>query len=319
LVITIFAPAGIGEVGAGTDVTELVANGVAAAPEGPLRDGDIVVVTSKIISKAEGRVRLAAERQQAIDAETARTVAARDQTRIVRTHTGLTTAAAGVDSSNVAGESILLLPRDPDRSARTLRAGLVARCRVRLGVIISDTAGRAWRMGQTDHAIGAAGVRVVQDYAGTRDAYGNLLSVTAMAVGDELAAAADLAKGKLSQRPVAVIRGLENLVVTDDADAASLVRPQASDLFGYGSREAVLIAALEATGQAERYEELVGLEPADLIRTVLDDSELAGPAAELLRRMLEIAYGVRLSTSEHSATAGAGIRPEEEPPWPTPS
>ncbi|HZA31605.1 MAG TPA: coenzyme F420-0:L-glutamate ligase, partial [Propionibacteriaceae bacterium] len=118
--ITIFAPAGIGEVSVGTDLAELVTDAVAAAAEGPLRDGDIVVVTSKIISKAEGRMRSAAERQQAIDAETARTVAARDQTQIVRTHTGLTMAAAGVDSSNVAAGSILLLPSDPDRSARTL-------------------------------------------------------------------------------------------------------------------------------------------------------------------------------------------------------
>lgn len=317
--ITIFAPAEIGEVSAGTDLAELVADTVAAAAEGPLRDGDIVVVTSKIISKAEGRIRSAAERQQAIDEETARTVAVRDQTQIVRTHTGLTIAAAGVDRSNVAAGSILLLPHDPDRSARTLRDGLVARCNVRLGVIVSDTAGRAWRIGQTDQAIGAAGVRLVQDYAGARDPYGNPLAVTAMAVGDELAAAADLAKGKLSRRPVAVVRGLDGLVVDDDVDATSLLRPPASDLFGHGSREAVLVAALEATGQAERYEDLVRREPAELIRILLDGSELKGPAAHLLREMLEIAYRVRLATSEHSATAGAGNRPEEEPPWPTPS
>ena len=317
--ITIFAPGGIGEVSVRTDLAELVAEAVAAAPEGPLLDGDIVVVTSKIISKGEGRIRSAVEREQAIEAETARTVAARDQTRIVRTHSGLTMAAAGVDRSNVAAGSILLLPHDPDLSARTLRDGLMARCKVRLGVIISDTAGRAWRIGQTDHAIGAAGLRIVQDYAGECDPYGNPLSVTAMAVGDELAAAADLAKGKLNRRPVAVVRGMQSLVVDDDADAASLLRPPASDLFGYGSREAVLVAALEATGQAERYEELVGREPTELIRTVLDGSRLSGPATHLLRRMLEFTYRVTLATSEHSATAGAGNQPEEEPPWPTPS
>jgi coenzyme F420-0:L-glutamate ligase / coenzyme F420-1:gamma-L-glutamate ligase len=318
-VITIFAPDGIGEVRQGANLAALVLDAVAEAPEGPLRDGDILVVTSKIISKAEGRIRSAADRQRAIDAETARTVAARDDTQIVRTRIGLTLAAAGVDRSNVAAGSILLLPEDPDGSARTLRDDLVARCDLRLGVIISDTAGRAWRVGQTDHAIGAAGVRVVQHYGGARDPYGNPLSVTAMAVGDELAAAADLAKGKLGRRPVAVIRGLESLVVEDDANAASLVRPSESDLFGYGSREAVLLAALQATGQAERYEELVEREPVALIRTVLDGSQLTGPTAHLLRRMLELAYRVTLATSEHSATAGAGDRPEEEPPWPTPS
>jgi coenzyme F420-0:L-glutamate ligase / coenzyme F420-1:gamma-L-glutamate ligase len=318
-VITIFAPDGIGEVRQGANLAALVLDAVTAAPEGPLRDGDILVVTSKIISKAEGRIRSAADRQRAIDAETARTVAARDDTQIVRTRIGLTLAAAGVDRSNVAAGSILLLPEDPDGSARTLRDDLVARCDLRLGVIISDTAGRAWRVGQTDHAIGAAGVRVVQHYGGALDPYGNPLSITAMAVGDELAAAADLAKGKLGRRPVAVIRGLESLVVEDGTDAASLVRPPASDLFGYGSREAVLFAALQATGQAERYEELVQREPAELIRTVLNGSQLTGPTAHLLRRMLELAYRVTLATSEHSATAGAGDRPEEEPPWPTPS
>src|SRR5215212_10206040 len=269
-----------------------------------IRDVAILVITSKIISKAEGRIRSAADRQRAIGAETARTVAARDQTQIVRTRLGLTLAAAGVDRSNVESESILLLPEDPDRSARTLRDDLLARCALRLGVIISDTAGRAWRVGQTDHAIGAAGVRVVQHYGGALDPYGNPLSITAMAVGDELAAAADLAKGKLGRRPVAVIRGLESLVVEDGPDAASLVRPPASDLFGYGSREAVLLAALQVTGQAERYEELVQREPADLIRTVLDGGQLSGSDAHLLRRMLELAYRVTLATPEHSATAG---------------
>jgi coenzyme F420-0:L-glutamate ligase len=305
-VITIFAPAGIGEVRPGANLADLVLDAVGAAPEGPLRDGDIVVVTSKIVSKAEGRIRSVADRQRAIDAETARTVAARDETQIIRNRIGLTLAAAGVDRSNVEAGSILLLPEDPDGSARTLRDDLMARSALRLGVIISDTAGRAWRIGQTDQAIGAAGVRLVQDYAGARDPYGNPLAVTAMAVGDELAAAADLAKGKLSRRPVAVVRGLESLVVDDDVDATSLLRPPASDLFGHGSREAVLVAALEATGQAERYEELVRREPAELIRTLLDGSELTGPAAQLLREMLEIAYRVTLATSEHSATAGAG-------------
>ena len=119
--ITIFAPAGIGEVRPGANLADLVLDAVATAPEGPLRDGDIVVVTSKIISKAEGRIRPAADRHRAIDTEAARTVAARDQTQIIRTRLGLTLAAAGVDRSNVETGSILLLPEEPDGSARTLR------------------------------------------------------------------------------------------------------------------------------------------------------------------------------------------------------
>jgi coenzyme F420-0:L-glutamate ligase / coenzyme F420-1:gamma-L-glutamate ligase len=288
--ITIFAPAGIGEVEVGADIAALVASAVDRHPEGPLRDGDIVVITSKIVSKAEGRVTSAAEREPAIEAETARTVARRDATRIVRTTRGLTLAAAGVDNSNVAQESILLLPANPDRSADRLRSELTARSGMRLGVLISDTAGRPWRVGQTDHAIGAAGIRVLERYTGSRDQYGNSLQITAMAVGDELAAAADLVKGKLSRLPVAVIRGLDRLLIDDAENATSLLRPDSADLFRYGSREAVLAAVLEATGQAERYEELVALGPAELLATVLSGCDLQTQAADLLMRILGAAH-----------------------------
>jgi coenzyme F420-0:L-glutamate ligase / coenzyme F420-1:gamma-L-glutamate ligase len=290
-VITIFTPDGIGEVRAGVDLAAVIISAVDGHAEGPLRNGDIVVVTSKITSKAEGRTAPAGEREQAIEAETVRTVARRAPTRIVRTHSGLTLAAAGVDNSNVEPGLILLLPSDPDRSARRLRDDLVARSGVRLGVLISDTAGRAWRIGQTDHAIGAAGIRVVERYAGMDDPYGNSLQVTAMAVADELTAAADLVMGKLNRLPVAVIRGLERLVIDEIETAASLLRPASADLFRYGSREAVLAAALEVTGQADRYEELVGLEPDEMIPAVLAGSDLRGQAAEVLVRILEAAYG----------------------------
>jgi coenzyme F420-0:L-glutamate ligase / coenzyme F420-1:gamma-L-glutamate ligase len=302
--ITIFAPAGIGEVEAGADLAALVVSAVDGHPEGPLRDGDIVVITSKIVSKAEGRVASAAEREQAIEAETARTVARRDPTRIVRTTRGLTLAAAGVDNSNVARGSILLLPTDPDRSAHRLRDELTTRYGVRLGVLISDTAGRPWRVGQTDHAIGAAGIRVIERYTGSRDQYGNSLQITAMAVGDELAAAADLVKGKLSRLPVAVIRGLDQVVTDDAENATSLLRPDSADLFRYGSREAVLAAVLEATGQAERYEELVGLGPDELVAAVLSGCDLPSQAADLLMRILGVAHGSGNASAEGRTAPG---------------
>ena len=163
-------------------------------PAGPLADGDVLVVTSKILSKAEGRTAPEDARDEVIEAETVRTVAHRGPTRIVRTRTGLVLAAAGVDRSNVAAGRILLLPEDPDRSATRLRAELQRRTGRRLGVVISDTAGRPWREGQIDHAIGSAGVKVIRRYAGEVDGYGNRLEVTATALVDELAAAADLAK-----------------------------------------------------------------------------------------------------------------------------
>ena len=210
----------------GSDVAALILAAVTADPAGPLRAGDIVVVTSKIISKATGLVAPAESRSELITAETVRTVARRGETRIVRTRSGLTVAAAGVDNSNVAPDQVIRLPADSDAAAGELRAALEHRTGLRLGVIVSDTAGRAWRIGQTDQAIGAAGVQVVRDYAGQVDAYGNELQVTMMAVGDELAAAADLAKTKLAGRPVAVIRGLAELV-TGSAGERRRTRPRA--------------------------------------------------------------------------------------------
>jgi coenzyme F420-0:L-glutamate ligase/coenzyme F420-1:gamma-L-glutamate ligase len=285
-VITIAAPDGIGEVGTGTDLVRLVLAAAAADPIGPLRAGDIVVVTSKIVSKAEGRRRRAAEREAAIGDETVATVAWRGTMRIVRTRLGLVQAAAGVDASNVDPADILILPEDPDASAERLRAGLSRAIGGPVGVVVSDTAGRAWRIGQTDHAIGAAGVRVRQSYAGEVDGYGNPLQVTVTAVADELAAAADLVKGKLSQRPVAVIRGLDELVVgarsgtasepAGGAGAAVLIRTAAEDMFGYGAREAVVAAVLAAIGRPTAYGDVVGLDGDALVDAVL----ALAPAAE---------------------------------------
>jgi len=286
--IRIFAPAGIGEVVAGTDLATAIVTATAADSLGPLRDGDIVVVTSKIISKAEGRIQPASQRAELITSESRRTVARRGDTRIVRTHGGLTMAAAGVDASNVSAESILLLPHDPDASAAGLRAQLVAATGLGLGVIISDTAGRPWRMGQTDYAIGVSGVQVVQNYVGARDTYGNELQVTAMAVADELAAAADLVKGKLRGRPVAVVRGLGGLVSGTDSSARELLRDPGRDMFSFGSQEAVLAAALAATGQQDRYEELVALDGAERTSRLLAGAILGKDAEDLLRAIMSV-------------------------------
>jgi coenzyme F420-0:L-glutamate ligase/coenzyme F420-1:gamma-L-glutamate ligase len=226
---------GLPEIAAGADLGALIADAA-----GDLRDGDIVVVTSKIVSKAEGRT-VHQDREAAIDAETIRVVARRGDARIVETRHGLVMAAAGVDASNTPAGTVVLLPEDPDESARRLRKALRARPGARVGVIITDTLGRAWRVGQTDTAIGAAGVRPVIDYRGTEDSFGNSLEVTLAAVADEIAAAGDLVKGKARGVPVAVVRGLAGLVTDEDGPGASaLIRNSAEDMFRYGGAEVVL-------------------------------------------------------------------------------
>jgi coenzyme F420-0:L-glutamate ligase / coenzyme F420-1:gamma-L-glutamate ligase len=287
-VITIFAPAGIGEVLPGTDLAAVILTSIEADRMGPLQDGDVVVVTSKIISKAEGREEPASRRAELISSETRHTIARRGETRIVRTHGGLTIAAAGIDRSNVSAQSILLLPRDPDASAAKLHERLVIATGLRLGVVISDTAGRPWRIGQTDHAIGVCGVQVLNSYAGRSDAYGNELHITAMAIADELAAAADLVKGKLGGQPVAVVRGLDRVVTGVDSSARDLLRQETQDMFGFGSQEAVLAAALAATGQQHRYEELVGLDTSERTTRLLTGTNLGAQATDLLRAILSI-------------------------------
>ena len=236
--LEVWAPDGLPEVVEGDDLAGLV------LASHDLVDGDVVAITSKVVSKAEGRVRQG-EREAAIDEETVRVVARRGATRIVRTRLGLTMAAAGVDASNVASGSVVLLPLDPDASARALRAAVHERAGTTVGVIVTDTAGRAWREGQTDIAIGAAGMVVAEDFAGRTDSYGNPLSVTMPAVADELASTAELAQGKLRGRPLAIIRGRSDLVLPigqDGPGAASLIRPEGGDLFGFGAREAVVRA-----------------------------------------------------------------------------
>ena len=286
--IRIFAPAGIGEVGPRTDLAAVLTAAVAEDPDGPLTEGDILVVTSKIVSKAEGRTAAADEREHVITAETVRTVARRGPTRIVRTRAGLVLAAAGVDNSNVAPGTVLRLPVDPDASAAQLREALQRSTGVRLGVVVSDTAGRPWRVGQTDQAIGAAGIRAIEAYEGRQDPYGNRLEVTAIAVADELAAAAELVKGKLRGRPLAVVRGLGHLVDDAPEGARALIRPAPADMFSFGSRESVLAAALATAGRMDAYERLVALDGAARVRETLTVVAAEGPAAALLEAMLEV-------------------------------
>jgi coenzyme F420-0:L-glutamate ligase / coenzyme F420-1:gamma-L-glutamate ligase len=233
---------GVGEVAAGADLAAVLLEAVTP------QDGDVLVVTSKVVSKAEGRVRCGS-REDLLAEETDRVVAVRGRTSIVRTHHGLVMAAAGIDASNTGLGTVVLLPADPDASARRLREQVAVRTGRNVAVLVTDTAGRAWRTGQTDIAVGAAGLGVLHDYAGVVDQHGNELAVTAPAVADEIAAAADLVKRKLDRRPAAVVRGLADLVLPaghHGPGAAALVRPEEQDMFGLGAREAVL-AALRGT------------------------------------------------------------------------
>jgi len=234
----VFGISGIPEISPGDDLAALIAAAARETGAGPgLRDGDILVVTSKIVSKAEGRV-VTAPRGDAIEAETARVVARRGPTTIVQTRHGFVLAAAGVDASNTAPGTVVLLPEDPDESARRLRKTLRARLGLTIGVVITDTMGRPWRAGQTDTAIGAAGVLPIRDHRGEPDSFGNTLEVTIAAVADEIAAAGDLVKGKALQLPVAVVRGLSALVTDADGPGArALIRPADEDMFRLGAAD----------------------------------------------------------------------------------
>jgi coenzyme F420-0:L-glutamate ligase/coenzyme F420-1:gamma-L-glutamate ligase len=225
------------EVRAGDDLTELAA---AAVPQ----DGDVLVLTSKVVSKAEDALHRG-PREDLIDSQSQRVVARRGPMRIVETRHGFVMAAAGVDASNVSRGTVLSLPRDPDRSARELREAVRARLGRNVAVVVSDTVGRAWRLGQTDLAIGCAGLLPLLSLQGTRDSHGNELRVTAPAIADELAGAADLVKGKVAGRPLAVVRGAGHWVLPPGEHGpgvAAMLRRGADDLFGLGAREAVIAA-----------------------------------------------------------------------------
>ncbi|WFE64038.1 coenzyme F420-0:L-glutamate ligase [Micromonospora sp. WMMD714] len=306
---------GIGDVTEGDDLAVLIGT---AAPW--LRDGDVLVVTSKIVSKAEGRLvdvpadgpeRLAA-RDEVLAAETARVVATRGQTRIVQTHHGFVMASAGIDASNVDKTRLVLLPVDPDASARSLRAALRDRYRIDVAVIISDTMGRPWRNGLTDVALGVAGMPAIRDHRGEVDPYGNELQLTQMAVVDELAGAGELIKGKCDQVPVAVVRGYLPAtspptdggpahpptegnglahrptegsgrddrpavrLVDDGVGAAALVRESALDLFSLGTAEATA-AGLRAAATLADGPGAAPVDPAAVDRAIAAVARVVAP------------------------------------------
>ncbi len=239
--LTVFAVGGLPEFVAGDDLATMIGDALVDI----LEDGDIIAITSKIVSKAEGRQVAGSDREQAITDETVRLVASREHpgglTRIVENRLGLVMAAAGVDASNTPDGVVLLLPEDPDATALKICTALRSRFGHTVGVIITDTLGRPWRQGQTDAAIGAAGIRVLDDLRGSTDASGRRLDVTVAATADELAAAADLVKGKAKGLPVAIIRGmaLEHVVGSlDEPGARALVRPAGEDMFRLGTAEA---------------------------------------------------------------------------------
>jgi coenzyme F420-0:L-glutamate ligase/coenzyme F420-1:gamma-L-glutamate ligase len=259
--------AGLPEIGAGDDLAGLIADSLRLGPG--LLDGDVLVVTSKVVSKALGlRAPVGVGRCDLVVSESVRIVAERDTstgpTRIVEAHSGVVAAAAGVDASNTgpSGE-VLLLPRDPDAVTEGLHGELAGYFPgVSFAVILSDTAGRPWRGGQVDFALGACGLRVIDDHRGGRDADGRALEVTAIAVADELAATGDLVKGKAKKVPVALIRGAGEWVLpADEADAASrwrdgarrLVRTGPGDWFAMGHVEAVRAALGHPPGSASSY------------------------------------------------------------------
>lgn len=207
-----------------------------------LREGDVLAVTSKIVSKVEGRFLPASERDIAIASETVRVVAKLPGgagSAIVENRLGIVAAAAGVDASNIAGDRILLLPEDPDDSARDLAAELKTRTGFNVGIVITDTVGRAWRYGQTDIAIGCANLQIYDDSRGTVDTDGKPLSVTQRCIADEIAAATDIVKGKASAIPAALVRGINQYVVPGSEQRAREINRDAElDLFSLGTAEA---------------------------------------------------------------------------------
>ena len=296
--LAIYPVTGLGDVRPGDDLARLIAE---AAPW--LVDGDVLVVTSKIVSKAEGNLvpvppedgpERDAARDSVLAAETARVVATRGPTRIVATRHGYVMAAAGIDASNVDPDHLVLLPKDPDASARALRAALRERFGRDVVVIISDTMGRPWRNGLTDVALGVAGIDAIRDYRGERDAYGNELQITLMSPADELAGAAELVKGKHDQVPVAVVRGLRAVATPDGAGAAVLVRPADMDMFSLGTAEA-RAAGLGLAARLDDVDVLADAWPAPSIESIAGaptrlDDDIAAAVADASRTCADLVW-----------------------------
>lgn len=228
--LTVLPVEGVGEIGPGDDLGAVLARAAA------LMTGDVLVVTQKVVSKAENRLVPVdpddpLDHKRLVDDESVRVLRRRGELVISETRHGFVCANAGVDLSNVQRGQAALLPEDSDRSARRIRDRMRAVVDVEVGVIVSDTFGRPWRRGLTDVAIGCAGVAAVVDLRGAPDAYGRTMQVTEMAVADELAAAAELVMGKADGIPAAVIRGVDPSWLRRGSVADELVRPPAEDLF----------------------------------------------------------------------------------------
>ena len=239
--VTVRPVRGLPEFAPGDDLAAAI-----AAAEPDLADGDVVVVTSKVVSKVEGALvpvspdaDREAVRLQVIEQQAVRVLARRGPLAIVQTRQGWVVAAAGVDASNVGRDALVLLPEDADASARRLRDRLRELRGVDVAVVVSDTFGRTWREGLTDVAIGSAGLPALVDHRGRVDAHGNRLETTRIALVDELAAAADLVKGKLAAVPVAIVRGIQPTAPEPDPGTRPLVRDPADDLFPWGARDLV--------------------------------------------------------------------------------
>ncbi len=247
--LQVTAPDGMGEVLPGTDVARATALLVGGSewPDGSrgVRPGDIVVIASKILAKAEGRIKSTDEWDQVLDEESEEVLARLPNgTKIIRNRHGVVLAAGGVDKSNVPLGKIALWPTDPDKSARELKVELERALDTEpLGVVVTDTLGRAWRRGQTDHAIGVAGLEPLIDAATDDtavDRHGNELNASALAIADEIAGAAEIVRGKSAGLPVAIVRGLAGSVSSHNGSgAAALIRPRSEDAFYLGAQEAI--------------------------------------------------------------------------------
>ncbi len=229
--VEIFPVTGVGEVAPGSNVAQILLDAITAASLA-LKSGDVVVVTHKIVSKAEGRIVAASDEaayRAVAEQEAAAVIRRRGDLIIAQTSHGFICANAGVDRSNIADGKVVLLPERPDRSAATIKARLEAATGATIAVIVSDTFGRPWRRGLTDVAIGIAGMSPLLDLRGTPDMYGRTLEVTEVAIVDEIAAAADLVMGKSSGVPAAIVRGIDWEPAS--GRATDLVRPAAEDMF----------------------------------------------------------------------------------------
>jgi coenzyme F420-0:L-glutamate ligase/coenzyme F420-1:gamma-L-glutamate ligase len=226
--ITVLSVEGVPEVRPGDEIADLIAARI------DLRDGDVIVVTQKIVSKAEGRLEPVADedaRRRLIERESVRILRRRDELIISETSQGFVCANAGVDLSNVDDGIAALLPVDSDRSARHIRDALVARTGRRVAVVVSDTFGRPWRRGLVDVALGCAGIAAIVDLRGTADTRGRTLQATEVAVADEVASAAELVMGKDRDVPVAVVRGVDPSWLREGSVRSEVVRPHGEDLF----------------------------------------------------------------------------------------